>query len=174
MIIILIFALVIYFIVKHFKKKQEEQVIDNCTSNQERSDYISNLDNDCFLIKNGQLLEYRGQSDSIIVPKGVQIIGGNDTKICSKTIRGIYIPNTVHLISDCALPYVEIVYYAGAQEDLHYDKQYNFYADGWVPDWAKPEHIPIAVDDVKFHYNYRHYDEVAKSHYERNPDELKF
>lgn len=173
MINILIIGLAIYFIVRHIKKKEENQKAANSIPNQDAKDCITNLDNNYFLIKDGRLLEYRGQSDTIVVPKGVGIIGGNDTKICNKTIRNIYIPNTVHVISDCALPYVENMYYAGAQEALHYDKQYNFYTNGWVPDWAKPERIPITVNNVNFHYNDSHYDETAKLHYERIPDELQ-
>lgn len=175
MINILIFALVIYLIVRHVKKKQGEQKKTNCIPNQDPRDYITNLDNDYFLIKNGYLLEYRGQSDSIVVPRGVQVIGGNDTKICSKTISHIYIPKTVHVISDLALPYVEHVHYEGSQENLLYDKQYNFFADGWIPDWSKPDPIQfrVRVNNVTFDYNDRHYEATAKAHYERTPDELK-
>lgn len=166
---ILIFAIVIYFIVKRVKQKNEEQSSQNTESKRES---IKDLDNDYFLIKGGRLLEYRGKKDFIIVPNGVDIIGGSDTKICSQTIRGIYIPKSVYVIADCALPYVEIVYYEGSEESLHYDKKYNFYTDGWRPDWTIPgPHIKI--NEVRFHYNFKNYDVIAQAHYEKVPDELK-
>ena len=160
MINILIIGLAIYFIVRHIKKKEENQKAANSIPNQDAKDYITNLDNNYFLIKDGRLLEYRGQSDTIVVPKGVGIIGGNDTKICNKTISNIYIPKTVHVISDLALPYVEHVHYEGAQEYLHYDSKYNFFADGWVPDWSKSDPIrgQVHVNNVTFYYNYDLYD----------------
>lgn len=174
MINILFFTVVIYFIVKYFKKKQGEKTSNN-TPKQETSNQKLNLDNKYFLIRNGRLLEYRGQEDSIVVPKGVQVIGGNDTKICNKTISHIYIPKTVCVISDFALPYVEHLHYEGAQENLHYDSQYNFYANGWVPDWSKSDPIQwqVHVNNVTFDYNDHLYDATAKEHYERIPDELK-
>lgn len=175
MINILIFAVVVYFIVKYIKKKQGEKETANCTPNQETTTQMLNLDNKYFLIRNGRLLEYRGQEDSIVVPKGVRIIGGNDTKICNKTISHIFIPKTVCIISDLALPYVEHVHYEGAQENLRYDSKYNFYADGWVPDWSKSAPIQgqVHVNNVTFDYNDHLYDVTAKAHYERIPDELK-
>lgn len=167
---IILWGLVIYLIVRYVKKKKEE-------STKAEKDILShqklNLDNDYFLIKNGCLLEYRGQLDSIVVPRGVSQIGIEDINICKKTIHTIYIPNTVYVIADFALPYVESVHYEGPQELLHYDKQYNFFADGWIPDWSKLDPVHVHVNEVRFEYNFRHYDAIAKAHYERHPNELQ-
>ena len=130
-----------------------------------------NIDNDYFLIKDGRLLEWRGESDSIIVPPGVEIIGGNDTGISKKTIHVIHIPKSVHVISDLALPHVESVYYEGPQEKLMYNKEYNFYADGWVTDWSK-DSFPVRINEVNFHFNDEVCTTIIEKHFQEHPDEL--
>ena len=135
--------------------------------------HMLNLDNDYFLVKDGRLLEYRGKEDSFFVPRGVQIIGGNDEPIAAKTINAIFIPNTVHVISDVALPCVESVYYEGPEDRLHYDKEFNFHTYGWIADWSKTNEHPYRVYEVKFHFNYPHYDHIEAAHYESNPKELQ-
>lgn len=131
-----------------------------------------NIDNDYFFIKDGRLLEYRGKEDTIVVPRGVQIIGGDDTAIWNKTIDTIFIPNTVRRVSDLALPYVETVYYEGSQNSLIYDKQYNFYENGWITDWSKSNQHPVRVNEVRFHFGYQHYAQIEKAHYDKHPIEL--
>lgn len=132
-----------------------------------------NIDNERFLIIEGRLLAYRGNSDTIVVPRGVQIIGGNDKAIWDRTIDTIFIPNTVRVISDLALPYVETVYYEGLQSNLRYDKECNFYAYGWIADWSKTNQFPHRVNEVHFHFNYQNYTQIEKAHYEQHPEELK-
>lgn len=137
-----------------------------------RMSHSLNIDNDYFLIKDGRLLEYRGNEDSIFVPRGVVIIGGNDTPIWNKTIDTIYIPSTVQVISDLALPYVETVYYEGAQNNLRYDKQWNFYENGWITDWSKASQHPVRVNEVRFHFGYQHFAQIENAHYDKHPTEL--
>lgn len=132
-----------------------------------------NIDNDYFLIKDGWLLEWRGEHDDIVVPDGVRIIGRSDNPISKKTIASIWIPKTVHKISDLALLQVETVHCEGSQNSLSYDKEYNFMANGWIPDWSKDKLAPVRINEVSFYFNDRHYREIVAKHYERNPDELK-
>lgn len=131
-----------------------------------------NIDNDYFLIKDGRLLEWRGESNTIIVPQGVRIIGGNDdTAISKKTIDSIYIPRSVWKIADSALPHVQTVYCEGFEESLSYDKECNFYTGGWVADWSK-SNSPVRIYKVDFRFNYSLYQAIVDAHYKDHPDEL--
>ena len=161
---ILAIALIVYLIVRHVKKRKNE--------NRSSTSKTLNIDNDYFLIKGGRLIEYRGKEDTIFVPRGVTIIGWDDKSICDHTIHTIYMPNSVCVIADCALPCVECVYYEGPKEKLHYDEEYNFQACGWTPDWAKKSGINYRVNEVKFHYNDSKYDMLAKAYFEKHPNAL--
>lgn len=162
---ILVIILIILIICDAKTKPKQASTVKTTTSIQEGL----NIDNDFYLIRNGCLIEYRGQSDGIIVPTGVEIIGCNDTPICKKTIDHIFIPRTVHKISDFALPYVETIHYEGPQHELWYNAQYNFYTEGWIPDWAKTLPTPYRVD-VHFHFNYQHHNTIAASFRKDHPE----
>lgn len=169
---IIVIGLIIYFIVRHKKNKAAEAAAAAGATTKVEPEGL-NIDNDYFLIRNGHLLEYRGQSDTIMVPRGVTRIGLTDTPIWNRTIDSIFIPNTVHFIYGGALPYVESVVYEGSPEELSYDKDENFFANGWIPDWTKTEgHLPSHVWEVRFHFNQSNYAAIEKAHFEQNPHEL--
>lgn len=66
-----------------------------------------NIDDGEFLITDGVLEEYRGESDTFIIPAGVTSIANHGTCICKQTIDTVFIPKTVasslYEITDCDL-----------------------------------------------------------------------
>lgn len=117
-----------------------------------------NIDNDEFLIQGGALREYRGDKDTIIVPRGVERIYNDDCCICSHSIDTICIPKTVLRIGDHSLPFCESVLYEGSEyEWKNISIGSDNFTTGWRPDWCKePPMDKYRVTEVKFFFNATH------------------
>ena len=90
-----------------------------------------------FVIQDVVLRRYKGESKSIVVPRGIKVISNIDLPICDHTIQAIFIPRTVQLIAESALEFCQNVYYEGSKQEwerIEIDTN-NF--NSWIPQ----EHI---------------------------------
>lgn len=113
-----------------------------------------NIDDGEFLITDGVLEEYRGESDTFIIPAGVTSIANHGTCICKQTIDTVFIPKTVVHIGDSALMFCETVYYEGSESEWKFIQILeNNFTTGWRPDWcSEPPIDQYRVESVSFHY----------------------
>lgn len=65
-----------------------------------RSDDVDNISSD-FVIKNGELVDYRGNSDTVVIPRGVKRIGAQALWM-KRNIVSVVIPEGVTAIGDSA------------------------------------------------------------------------
>ena len=108
----------------------------------------------------GRLVHYNGDEDILCVPFGTSIIGNDEEQIKEgKKWDSVYIPRSVIIIHDLALPLVESVWYEGSEEEfakIDIGKIGNFMT-GFVPNYAEKldeeYRIHSIVKEIKFNYN---------------------
>ena len=150
-----------FSLLKSTKKKQEAPAAPP----------VLNIDNDYFLIKDGRLLEWRGESNDVFVPRGVRIIGDGQNAISKRKIQRIEIPNSVWRIDDLALPFVETLNYEGPEYSLQYDKNLNFYT-GWSTEYSSSSPTQYQVNKVEFWFNSEFAQARVDKHFKEHPEQL--
>lgn len=100
--------------------------------------------------------------DTLYIPMGTRFVGDGEHPIRNRPWDIVYIPRSVIKIDDCALPFVESVYYEGSAEEFAKinkgDLPGSNFMTGFMPNYAEsmqPEYQKHAkVKEVKFTFNY--------------------
>ena len=139
-----------------------QESIDSSKGNKanEPIDYMPEDPDKYIFAVDNRLVGYNGNEDVLCVPIGTQIIGDDYDEIKKgKAWDIVYIPKSVIMIKDCALPWVESVYYEGTEEEFQRipkgELKYSNFCTGFIPNYAKnmPNPENSKVKEVKFCYN---------------------